>query len=1135
MMTKAQSAQNKKQNKKVEKLLKKLNLSEPEYELAIDYLDCRAEECELGKLHHQNLSRLDWEVYDIAVSLFTEFMADQKREQCSRLFRLLFAIGRETCGEMIAIDYFMEADDCAFDQKALAWTAAWSDRWDLSLKEAVEGLVKMADGKPMVFKESIDSLNQYDSQYRIVFMALYFTLQYHEAGQIAPEDEALMEQYEEALLGCLDQWLARKKFAAREKIAVAVRSHQLTAEVLESIKSGHISTEHVKDKSALTFIGGMAYLNFRLSGVLMDMVRVCLALDLVGTLCIFAEISFDWQKDTAAGNMDYDTLFGVEPLMLICWAAAAGNQAVLKRQLDANPEAYVKAVCADAGMFRQFGSEAFFLLLDILQEENPALHRQVMDKMADHGHMIDLIMPDSALYEETLRKCVRSYLWGDDRISVLYPYAGQVCFDTDVHRDIERYQKHCDDKAFLDRWKSCVALCGAQDIVPGNSVEEVEALFRSFEHEGMDVGHQLGIFGAILKEHHALQRGSDEALVTGAENCFARYLDAQPHAEEICRQDGAWGARREETLDAFSKASAEGRYLALRVMRKNAARYKQVILSFAADKTKLVKAELFDILCAQKDWADDIRALLGAEKAAAKELAARVITQWQQEDGSCGEALLQAVAGDRDEKLLEWAYQTPFCAVHKRNGEIADKETIQDILLCYASYSLCGISREALELAKDLEADEFAFYMNELFDKWIAAGAEAKKRWVVYASSIHGGEDIITKLQHQIPEWVKESRGEIAAEAVRALTLNPSPRALLVVDDMSRSIRHRQVRNAAVKALDFAAEQLGINREELADRIVPDLGFNDNLHRTFDYGTRRFQVVLTPALEVEVYDQNGKRLKNLPAPGKTDDQVRAAAAYEEYKRMKKEMKSVVASQRGRLEYALAVGREWSAEAWRKLFVRNPLMHQFAIGLIWGVYEKDQLIQSFRYMEDGSFNTQNEEEYKLPEQASIGLVHPLELSEKLKAVWRQQLADYEIIQPFAQIDRAVYHVAEEEAEQKGLKRYDGCRINAFSLDRKMTELGWRRGPVQEGGWFFAYYREDTSLDMGVEMHFSGRPIEQGNETVRLQEARFYQVGAIERRGSVYDEMDEKRACFLKDVPPRYFSEMVLQLAEVAACE
>ena len=160
--------------------------------------------------------------------------------------------------------------------------------------------------------------------------------------------------------------------------------------------------------------------------------------------------------------------------------------------------------------------------------------------------------------------------------------------------------------------------------------------------------------------------------------------------------------------------------------------------------------------------------------------------------------------------------------------------------------------------------------------------------------------------------------------------------------------------------------------------------------------------------------------------------------------MKKQMKATVSSQKMRLEMALSTGRQWTVEAWRNLFVKNPVMHQFATGLIWGIYEDGKLVNTFRYMEDGSFNTEDEDEFELPEGQTdagqqtgglqdaagsreeaddkaaasggksgesavpvpmVGIVHPIELSEDSRSAWKEQLEDYEILQPIEQLDRS----------------------------------------------------------------------------------------------------------------------------------
>ena len=180
------------------------------------------------------------------------------------------------------------------------------------------------------------------------------------------------------------------------------------------------------------------------------------------------------------------------------------------------------------------------------------------------------------------------------------------------------------------------------------------------------------------------------------------------------------------------------------------------------------------------------------------------------------------------------------------------------------------------------------------------------------------------------------------------------------------------MRKAANEALSDAADKLGLTTEELADKIVPDLGFDEKMCRVFDFGTRQFDVYLSGGDTLEIFCGE-KQMKNLPRPGANDDKEKAEQAAAEFKELKKQLKTVAANQRARLEYVLMCDRKWSACGWKELFVKNAVMHGFATGLIWGIYsESGALQQTFRYMEDGSFNTADEEEFEIPKDASIGL-------------------------------------------------------------------------------------------------------------------------------------------------------------------
>lgn len=443
--------------------------------------------------------------------------------------------------------------------------------------------------------------------------------------------------------------------------------------------------------------------------------------------------------------------------------------------------------------------------------------------------------------------------------------------------------------------------------------------------------------------------------------------------------------------------------------------------------------------------------------------------------------------------------------------------------------SPAGVCKGSQRLAEELQEQELSLYVNELFDKWINDNAEAKKKWVLYVASIYGGLEIVNKLIHNIEDWPKISRGAIAAEAVMALALNPSPAALLKVDNYARKFKFKQVKTAAGKAMDFAAEQLGVTRDVLEDKIVPNLGFDENMERVFDYGTRKFIVTLDTELNLQVRDaESGKKYKNIPAPGKNDTEEIAKASQKEYKALKRELKAVVVSQKTRLELALSASRMWTVKQWKALFVEKPVMHKFAMSLIWGEYQDNQFVRGFRYMEDGTFNTVEEDELDLEEiKGTIGLVHPIELTEEQRQQWAEQLEDYEIEQPFNQLDRAVYYITEEEKEALRLDRFGGKLINDYSLYGKLTKFGWYRGSVQDAGGFYTMYREDVGIGLGVELHFSETCVGMMNEEITIYDARFYKAGIIQHGSYIYDEVTKDNAILLKDIPARYFSEIVHQ--------
>lgn len=695
---------------------------------------------------------------------------------------------------------------------------------------------------------------------------------------------------------------------------------------------------------------------------------------------------------------------------------------------------------------------------------------------------------------------------------------------------------------------------GMEDLFRSN--QDITDLAEALLAKGLPLTDTLRVFGAL---HDASFR---EAIKSSIRNAVYEAVKKPEHLTGLCTAA--------KTGDVFSRQVALSALDELTALPDCAQAAKAGILACAGDSSKQIRELLLTILPPHRDWASDYAALLRHGKAAERLMAAEVSAKLGDE---LRPALEEALAAEKSTKVVsairaalgqvgaapgtpspvnpeeltaqvlkggkkrrvQWLLDAPLPTLHLRDHTHAQvsEDRRAALLTAYCELGRIGRSETAASLAEGIEEGDLTVLAHEVYEKWLAEGAPSKTKWVLAFAAVFGGPAMTPKLVRAISEWPQHARGAIACDAVTALALSPDPAALLAVDAISRKFKFRQVKAAAGAALEHAAQKLGITLEELADRIVPDLGFSADGKRTFDYGSRSFTVHLTPTMELEITNDAGKRVKDLPAPGKTDDAEKATAAYDDFKAMKKQLRTAASTQKNRLEAALSALRCWKDEAWQALFVKNPIMHQFAISLIWGIYENDRLQTTFRYMEDGSFNTVDEEEFCLPADARIGLVHPVELEPQVLSAWQQQLKDYEITQSILQLNRPVYRLEPGGEKRRALEDFGGKMLNGLSLSGKLQSLGWFRGSVQDGGGYYTFYREDPALGLGVELRFSGCFIGDENETVTVYDAVFYKAGTVKRGSYYYDTPKAEHIFALGDIPARYYSEVFYQLERATA--
>lgn len=544
---------------------------------------------------------------------------------------------------------------------------------------------------------------------------------------------------------------------------------------------------------------------------------------------------------------------------------------------------------------------------------------------------------------------------------------------------------------------------------------------------------------------------------------------------------------------------------------------------YHAEKKAKVKELALDALRTLPDHREVLQELLAAETNNKFKTMLQNMLDLEGQKSANAQAAWGAMVDKRKLTRLKWLAFDRLPPIKDHDGNELGREIIEYALTQSIDFTT-GPNPNVLALKETADPRSLADLTLDVLNVWIDNNAVAKEKWVMFLAAGLGDRRVTDVLASRIKEWADIGRGALASDAVRALSFMDELAALRTIDHVKRTVKNRQVKNAAFEALAMAANNLQITPEELEDRLVTTLGFDAAGKRVFSYGPRSFTVKVSNELALVIMnDETGKAVKSLPAVGQKDDAALAEAAKADFAQLKKDLKNLISIQGLRLEESLSKNRVWNTEAWRSLFVDNVLMQKFAIGLIWGVYDDTGLKETFRYMDDGTFNTVDEDEYELQDDAMIGLVHPIELTTNERDAWKTQLDDYEITQPFAQLGRELFFPTDEETNSNKVARFTEGEYSPTAFPKSLEKYGWYKGMAQDGGWYHEFYKEYG--DMIVELTFSGTSITyyDGLDDISLEELGFYRN---KRDRYHYYQRDQRLA--IADISPRVFSETIYDI-------
>lgn len=431
-------------------------------------------------------------------------------------------------------------------------------------------------------------------------------------------------------------------------------------------------------------------------------------------------------------------------------------------------------------------------------------------------------------------------------------------------------------------------------------------------------------------------------------------------------------------------------------------------------------------------------------------------------------------------------------------------------------------------------AQAFADTLLRLFRRSEMAASD---RWVLAIVGLLGGDAQVSPMMKLVRSWAESRRGKMGEYAAQALALNDSDTALCAVHTLAIRYRAKQknIGAAAEAAFADAAERNGLTVDELGDRAVPWLGFEPGAPRVVADGERRLEVRVTPEFKLTYRDiAKNKLLANLPSRF-------APEIKSEFKILRANLREVVKGQLLRVENLMVRQFRWEIDAWRKLYLAHPLLTPFALRLVWGLYENETRVATFRALNDLTLTNAYDENVDLPINDSrssshhISILHALELTNQERHDWLEHLNDYNIKSPFPQVDRHVYPFRPEHTGRKFGRDMVDCQLNGMTFRGRAEKLGWQRGSVIDGGCVTAYRKsfQGAGVDVILKVEHLYMGMERDHE-ITLGTFCFVKQGDVEFGSYVYDEPsrpNDARLISLEQVPPIVYSETLGDLNRI----
>ncbi len=358
---------------------------------------------------------------------------------------------------------------------------------------------------------------------------------------------------------------------------------------------------------------------------------------------------------------------------------------------------------------------------------------------------------------------------------------------------------------------------------------------------------------------------------------------------------------------------------------------------------------------------------------------------------------------------------------------------------------------------------------------------EAKHAWLMFQGTL-GDDARMEDLGEPLDEMARNKASAWAFRRVEALRRQAGPVAIYWLDVWANTARSKGLQGRAGAALEAMANEEDLMLGDLLQRATPPRhGFSNKKQRQLTVGQQTLILRLTP-LQLVIQTQQGKELYGSALNSELGHTLaRPIIALRES--VNRSLRLSVAT----MERAMNDARLWSNAQWEALFADHPLMAACVPGVVFSAQTKDTETL-FTVLQGNRLQQLEGAAFTLSEDTTVHIPHPVNLDEDTRQSWRTMLESNKLDQPFEQLARDIYTWSSKESTpfKSMMERQVSLKHKPRLLLDRAQSMGYLRGPVEDGGIFYAFTRALGAAHR-VELHhegFSVADLRYGPKAVKL---------------------------------------------------